>query len=313
MASANTPRVVVVGGATGTGKSELALDLADYFSAAGLSPKIVNADALQLYIGMNIGTAKLPLEQRRGYQHYLLDVLEVTEQATVSAYQRDARKLIDSLLADPAAIVILVGGTGLYINAVTRQLEFPGTDHEIRSRYEALAEVNGTSYLAGLLRKRDPAAAAAIGPDNLRRIVRALEVGEITGKPFATISPNALPLYYNYTGVTLAMPRSELSARLITRARKMWDAGLLQETRALQSAGLRPGTTAGHAIGYSQALQVLAGELTEAEAIEHTALATVRFAKRQDTWFRKMQLVAQVAAGPQALTETLEFLHSTGL
>lgn len=308
MGSDNQPRIIVVGGATGTGKSELALDLADHYASTGKHPHIINADALQLYRGMDIGTAKLPVSLRRGYTHYMLDVLDVTEQASVAAYQRHTRELIDLLLQDDQAVIILVGGTGLYINAVVREMEFPGTDTAVRQYFTDQLTAHGPEYLHRLLAQCDPAAAATIIPENTRRVIRALEVGELTGKPFATVSPHALPIHYPYIGVVLSMPRAERAERLEQRAANMWANGLLDETRVLVKNGLVAGTTAGSAIGYSQALEVLTGSITAAEGVAQTALATTRFAKRQDTWFKKMKLVAAVRAGGSALASSLEFL-----
>lgn len=277
------PLVVIVG-ATGTGKSELSLDVAEGLSAAGVPAEVVNADAMQLYRGMDIGTAKLPEAERRGIPHHLLDVLDPRDEASVADYQLDARAAIDDIAAR-GAVPILVGGSGLYVSSVIQDFRFPGTDAEIRARLEAELLVVGPGLLHARLKERDPAAAAAIGPSNGRRLVRALEVIEITGEEFGSGLPEHSEPWREHVTIGLQAPRDELVPRLDERVRRMWAAGILDEVERLRPAGL--GVTASRAIGYAQALAQLDGELTELEAIEQTAALTRRYARRQVGWFRR--------------------------
>jgi len=255
--------VVAVVGPTATGKSELGLALAER-----LGGEVVNADAMQLYRGMDIGTAKLSLEQRRGIAHHQLDVLEVREEASVAAYQRHARADIAAIGAR-GRIAVLVGGSGLYVRAALDRLDIPPTDRTVRARLVAL----------------DPTAADAIEPRNGRRIVRALEVVELTGRPFSASLP-AREHVRPTVVVGLVADRSLLDARVDERVRRMWRQGLVDEVRTLVTQGLRDGRTASKALGYSQALAHLDGTMTPAEAQEATATATRRYARRQESWFR---------------------------
>jgi tRNA dimethylallyltransferase len=277
------PLIVIVG-ATGTGKSELSLDIADGLAAAGSLAEIVNADAMQLYRGMDVGTAKLPEAERRGIPHHMLDVLDPTDDASVADYQLDARAVIDEIEAR-GRVPILVGGSGLYVSSVIQDFRFPGTDSQIRARLEAELEVLGPGQLHRRLAGRDPAAADAIGPHNGRRLVRALEVIEITGEEFGSGLPeNSEPWRDNVT-IALRADRDELVLRLDERVRRMWSSGMLEEVRELKKGGL--GVTASRAIGYAQALAQLAGEIDEETAIEQTAALTRRYARRQVGWFRR--------------------------
>lgn len=275
--------VIAVVGPTATGKSDLALDLAARLADRFATAEVVNADAMQLYRGMDIGTAKLPPEQRRGVRHHLLDVLDVTEEASVAAYQRDARVAIAGIRGEHR-IPLLVGGSGLYVRAALDRLDIPPTDPEVRARYQRLLEIDGVERLHALLQERDPAAAAAIEPRNGRRIVRALEVIELTGRPFSASMPRK---EYVTPTVQLGLrrDRAELDARIEARVRRMWDEGLLEEVRGLVPRGLREGFTASRAIGYDQALARLDGRMTQEEAIEATATATRRLVRRQESWF----------------------------
>ena len=274
-------RLVVVAGPTGTGKSELAMDLAQR-----LDGEIVNADSMQLYRGMNIGTAKLPVDERRGIPHYLLDVLDVTQTATVASYQRDARIVIEDILAR-GRTPVLVGGSGLYIQAVVDEIDFPATDPAVRARWEDELERRGVDRLFGLLTERDPAAAIAIGPANGRKIVRALEVIDITGRPFTATMPRPGVPRYGAVLLRLDRPTPELDLRLEARVRAMVAAGFLDEVRTLEAQGLREGVTASRALGYAQLLSVLDGELDLEQAIVMTAAITRRFVRRQRSWFRR--------------------------
>jgi len=266
-------------GPTASGKSDLALDLAEL-----LGGEIVNADAMQLYRGMDIGTAKVPVEARRGIAHHQLDVLEVGDEASVAAYQREARLDLAGIRSRTRR-PILVGGSGLYVRAVLDQLEIPPTDPVVRARLRGeLAEV-GIDVMFSRLVVADPVAAQAITGRNDRRIVRALEVIELTGRPFSASLPTR---EYELDTITvgLRVPRPELDARIATRVRQMWDAGLPEEVRSLDAAGLREGSTASKALGYSQALAHLDGLLDAEQAITDTITATRRFARRQESWFR---------------------------
>lgn len=274
-------RLVCVVGPTATGKSDLSLDLAE-----ALDGEVVNADAMQLYRGMDIGTAKLPVAERRGIPHHQLDVLDVTEAASVAAYQRHARETIEDLLAR-GRTPVLVGGSGLYVQAVVDELEFPGTDPEIRGRWERELAAVGAPALHRRLAEVDPAAAANVLPGNGRRIVRALEVVELTGRPFrATLPGQRVP---RYDAVLIGVDRetAELDERVERRVALMLEQGLVEETRALLERGLREGRTASRALGYQQVVAALDGTCSLAEAAADTVRATRRFVRRQRSWFRR--------------------------
>jgi tRNA dimethylallyltransferase len=275
------PPIVAVVGATASGKSELALDLAER-----LGGEVVNTDAMQVYRGMDIGTAKLPPEERRGIPHHLLDLIEVTEPSTVAQFQRWARVVVADCRAR-GVVPVLVGGSALYTRAVLDDLEFPGTDPDIRARWDAELAAHGPQELHRRLAERDQAAAAGIIATNGRRIVRALEVIELTGRPFTATLPE--PAYVDPATVQIGVDidRPTLDARIAERVDRMWAAGLVAEVRELVARGLRDGPTANRALGYRQVLAHLDGTTTEAEAREQTVVATRRFARRQDSWFRK--------------------------
>lgn len=275
------PPIVAVVGPTAAGKTGLSLDLAER-----LGGEVVNTDAMQLYRGMDVGTAKLPPAERRGVPHHLLDLLEVTEPASVAEFQSLARATIAEVRAR-GAVPVLVGGSALYTRAVLDRFEFPGTDATVRARWEdRLAEV-GAPVLHAELARRDPAAAAAILPENGRRVVRALEVGELTGRSFIATLPALSYVDPVTVQVGLAIDRPALDARVARRVEQMYASGLLEEVRHLLDRGLAAGRTASRAIGYPEAVAHLAGELTREEAVEQTVVATRRFARRQETWWRK--------------------------
>lgn len=276
--------LVVIVGATGTGKSELSLGVAEGLFARGVSAEIVNADAMQLYRGMNVGTAKLSVDERRGIPHHLLDVLDPTDEASVADYQTDARAAIEEI-ERRRAVPILVGGSGLYVSSVIHDFRFPGTDPGVRARLEAELAVLGPGQLYARLKQRDPSAAASIGPSNGRRLVRALEVIEITGEEFGSGLPEDKEPWRDTIIMGLQAPRDELVLRLDARAAAMWQHGLLDEVRGLMPRGL--GVTASRAIGYAQAIAQLDGELVEQQAIEQTAALTRKYARRQVGWFRR--------------------------
>ncbi|GAA0924164.1 MULTISPECIES: tRNA (adenosine(37)-N6)-dimethylallyltransferase MiaA [Streptomyces violaceusniger group] len=274
------PRVIAVVGPTAAGKSDLGVALARH-----LDGEVVNADSMQLYRGMDIGTAKLTEDERQGVPHRLLDIWDVTQTASVAEYQRLARAEMDRLLAE-GRTPVLVGGSGLYIRGAIDALEFPGTDPAVRARLEAELEERGSGVLHARLADADPEAARAILPSNGRRVVRALEVIEITGRPFTANLPGHEAVY-DTLQIGVDVERPELDERIALRVDRMWDAGLVEEVRRLEDAGLRSGRTASRALGYQQVLAALAGECGEEEARAETVRATKRFARRQDSWFRR--------------------------
>lgn len=281
--------IVAVVGVTASGKSGLALDLAER-----LDGEIVNTDAMAVYRGMDIGTATVPPSERRGIPHHLLDLLDVTEPLSVADFQRRARAVIEELRGRDTTPV-LVGGSALYTRAVLDRFEFPGTDPAVRARWEAaLAEV-GPSALHARLRDVDPDAAERILPDNGRRIVRALEVVEITGRPFSASLPRLEYAAAGTVQIGIDIDRATLDLRIGSRVAAMFDAGLVQEVERLLDAGLAQGRTAREAIGYRQVAAYLRGETTLDQAQEETVRATRRFARRQDSWFRKDPRIHWVA------------------
>lgn len=276
---------MAVVGATGTGKSAFALSLAQALIASGRPAEIVNADAMQLYRGMDIGTAKLPPDQRGGIPHHLFDLWEVTKEASVADYQTVARATILEILSR-GVVPLMVGGSGLYVSSVLYEFEFPGTDKALRESLEARWEAEGPDALVEELRAKDPLAAAAIDPKNARRVIRALEVITLTGKPFgAGLDAEHRPWYSNTLVMGLGSPREELVQRLDERVTGMWAAGLVDEVRGLIPQGIESGVTASRAIGYQQCLAFIAGSLSEADAIEETQALTRRYARRQVSWF----------------------------
>ncbi|MET9519121.1 tRNA (adenosine(37)-N6)-dimethylallyltransferase MiaA [Streptomyces sp. NPDC002994] len=294
--AAPAPRVIAVVGPTAAGKSDLGVALAQHFGG-----EVVNADSMQLYRGMDIGTAKLTPAERGGIPHHLLDIWDVTEAASVAEYQKLARAEIDRLLAE-GRTPVLVGGSGLYVRGAIDALEFPGTDPAVRARLEDELELRGPGALHARLAAADPDAGRAILPSNGRRIVRALEVIEITGKPFTANLPGPDSIYDTVQiGVDVARP--ELDERIALRVDRMWEAGLVDEVRTLEAQGLREGRTAARALGYQQVLAALAGECTEEEARAETVRATKRFARRQDSWFRRDPRVHWLSGAAQDRAE----------
>jgi tRNA dimethylallyltransferase len=298
------PAVVAVVGPTASGKSPLAVQV-----ALALGAEVVNADAFQLYRGMDVGTAKVSEAERRSVPHHLLDVLDVTQEATVAGYQRAADAALDDI-AGRGLPGVLVGGSGLYVRAVLDGLEIPPTDPAVRARLDAELAAVGAPALHARLAVRDPAAAAAILPTNGRRVVRALEVGELTGAPFRATMP-AGPYARSAVQVGLATPRDLLDARIQARVERMFRDGLVDEVRRLERAGLSRGRPAPRALGYAQVLRLLAGELTEQEAIEQTVTATRRYARRQESWFRRDPRVTWLPHDAQDLVARVVDLAST--
>mgnify|MGYP000320072229 FL=1 len=278
--------LIIICGPTATGKSDLAIEVAKKFDG-----EIINADSMQLYRGMDIGTAKLTFAERESIPHHLLDVLDVSEDASVAQYQTLARAAVDEIMGRGKAAIV-VGGTGLYIKSIIDEMNFPETDPEIRKKLEGEAEALGVAELYARLRVLDPEAAAAIEPANTRRIIRALEVIEATGEPYSANLPSDVSLRYpEALHFGLAMERSHLAPRIERRVRRMWEQGLVAEVEGLISQGLLLGKTAQRAIGYAQVISALAGEITEEQAMEETIVATRQYVRRQETWFKRDQRI----------------------
>ena len=281
------PRLWAIVGATGTGKSDFSLGLAEALAARGTPAEIVNADAMQLYRGMDIGTAKLPEGARRGIRHHLLDVREVTEDAAVAWYQPLARAAIAEIHAR-GADAILVGGSGLYVSGVLFDFRFPPRDEALRAALEEELDEHGVGALFARLRTQDPDTAARIDPHNARRVVRALEVLAQGAATHGAALPDEPPLWHRHTRIVgMRAERAALVERLDRRAARMWDDGFVAEVSMLRERGLDRGVTARRAIGYAQALAQLDGALTQDEAIAQTQALTRRYARRQVSWFRR--------------------------
>jgi tRNA dimethylallyltransferase len=298
-------KVIVICGATATGKSDIALEIAEQIGA-----EIINADSMQLYTGMDIGTAKLSVAQRRGIPHHLLDVLSVKQDSTVAWYQQLAREKISEIHSRNRHAVI-VGGTGLYIKAVLDDLNFPDTNPEVRSRLESEAEEFGSDSLFVRLQDLDPAAALAIDRANTRRIIRALEVIEITGKPFTANLPRAdSSRFPDALQFGLVMEREHLQERIDLRVEKMWEQGFVAEVDALIADGILEGSTAQRALGYSALIAMRAGEMTEVEAKEETKRSTRQYARRQETWFSRDARIQWIAPHQPRLETIMQKINS---
>jgi tRNA dimethylallyltransferase len=298
------PLLIAVVGPTAAGKSDLSVAL-----CKELGGEIVNADAMQVYRGMDVGTAKISPAERQGVPHHLLDILDVTQTATVAEFQQLARAAIDDCL-QRGVVPVLVGGSALYVRAILDDFVFPGTDPVVRERLEAELERDGSGALHRRLAEVDPAAAAQILPSNGRRIVRALEVVEITGAPYVATLPEHRYVYPGAVQLGLDVPRPELDERIDRRVDRMFEQGLIDEVRELLTKGLLEGRTANRALGYSQVIALLAGELSEAEARERTAQATRRFARRQDSWFRKDPRISWLRYDdPRLIEQALQVLR----
>lgn len=298
-------KVIVICGATATGKSDIALDIAERIGA-----EIINADSMQLYRGMDIGTAKLKASERREVPHHLLDVLDVTEDSTVAWYQERARSAIAEIHSR-GHHAIIVGGTGLYIKAILDDLNFPETDSQVRANLEKLGEEFGANYLFERLQELDPAAALAIDRANIRRIVRALEVIEITGKPFTANLPREdSSRFPDALQFGLVMDREHLRDRIDLRVDCMWQEGFVAEVDELIAQGIRRGTTAQRALGYAQILAMRDGTLSEDEAKEETKRASRQYARRQETWFSRDRRIQWVATHQPRLETILEKINS---
>jgi len=298
-------RVIVICGATATGKSDIAIEVAQAIGA-----EIINADSMQLYRGMDIGTAKLPEGERGGIPHHLLDVLDVNQDSTVAWYQEQARSMITDIHARGKDAVI-VGGTGLYIKAILDDLNFPDTDPEVRAKLEAEAEEFGSASLFTRLEELDPAAALAIDRANTRRIIRALEVIEITGQPFTANLPREdSSRYPDALQFGLVMDREHLRERIDLRVDRMWEAGFVAEVDHLIEKGIRDGATAQRALGYAQLIAMRDGTMSEEEAKEDTKRASRQYARRQETWFSRDVRIQWVAQHQPRLETILQKINS---
>lgn len=295
-------QLIAIVGSTGTGKSELALRIAEAIQNEGSAAEIVNADAMQLYRGMDIGTAKLPVLERRGIEHHLIDVLEVTEESTAAEYQKLARSKILEIQSR-GAVPILVGGSMLYVAAVLNNFEFPVRDKELRARLEQELVELGPAAMHQKLAALDATAASRIDPENGRRIVRALEIVALTGEPFAAALPDEIESWQEVLEIGLRMDREVLVSRLEERVRMMWGKGMVEETKALVSRGLRESVTAGYAIGYAQALSQLDGLMDQEQAIESTTKLTRKYARRQMSWFKRDTRIKWLDALDPKVTE----------
>ncbi|MFT4185756.1 MAG: tRNA (adenosine(37)-N6)-dimethylallyltransferase MiaA [Micrococcaceae bacterium] len=275
-----TNKVIAVVGPTGTGKSDLAIEFAKKYDG-----QIINADSMQFYRGMDIGTAKLSLPERQGIPHHLLDILDVTEEASVQEFQTIARNKIVKIQSK-GKVPILVGGSGLYVRAALDKLKFPATEPKVRKKYEQRITAEGNGALHRELAEKDPVSAAKIKLNDARRIVRALEVFELEGRPFSAFMPKR-EYEFETIQIGLELERDELRERLAQRVYKMWDTGLVKEVKKLEKQGLRKGKTASRAIGYAQTLSYLDGKIDKKAAQQDTIIKTRQFAKRQFTWFKR--------------------------
>jgi tRNA dimethylallyltransferase len=297
-------KLIVICGATATGKSDLAVTLAQEIDA-----EIINADSMQLYKGMDIGTAKITVEERKGIPHHLMDLLDVTNDANVAWYQEHARAAIAEIHGR-GKNVIVVGGTGLYIKAILDELNFPDTDPVVRAELELEFATKGIGPLFERLEKLDPAAALAIDKANSRRVIRALEVIKITGKPFTANLPREESSRYPHAQqFGLVMDRDALSERISNRVERMWEQGLVAEAEKLLVAGITQGATAQRALGYAQVIAQIEGKVTEEEAKEETKRATRQYARRQETWFSRDERITWISPTQNALQRILESIN----
>lgn len=297
-------KVVVICGATATGKSGLAVEV-----AAAVDAEIINADSMQLYVGMDIGTAKISLEERNGVPHHLFDLLQVTQDANVAWFQEKARKTITQI-HERGKSAVIVGGTGLYIKAILDELNFPDTDPVVRAELELEFTTKGIAPLFERLERLDPAAALAIDKANSRRVIRALEVIKITGKPFtANLPREASSRYPDAQQFGLVMDRDALSIRISDRVDLMWEQGFVQEVERLLTAGIKSGVTAQRALGYSQVIAFLEGKVSEEEAKEETKRATRQYARRQETWFSRDDRITWISPVQNAFERVLESIN----
>ncbi len=299
----------VIVGPTAVGKSSLAMRLARRYRAAGRETEIVNADSMLVYRGMDIGTAKPSVAERTEVPHHLIDILDITETASVAEFQRLARVAIEDCRRRQV-LPLVVGGSALYVRAIVDEFEFPGTDPALRAALEEDLDRVGSEVLHERLSSLDPASAAAILPGNGRRIVRALEVIALTGRPFAATLPKRHYLLPDVVQIGLDVDRPALDARIAQRVEQMWEAGLVEETLALADRGLRDGLTASRALGYRQVLRFLDGEVSEQQAQQLTIVGTRKFARRQDSWFRKDSRIRWLSPTDPRLVDAAEALSA---
>jgi tRNA dimethylallyltransferase len=298
--------VIVICGATATGKSDLAVALAHKIDG-----EVINADSMQLYKGMDIGTAKITEEERQGIPHHLMNLLEVTEDANVAWYQEKAREKIAEIHSRKKNAII-VGGTGLYIKAILDDLNFPDTDPVVRTELELEYATKGIGPLFERLEKLDPAAALAIDKANSRRVIRALEVIKITGKPFTANLPRKESTKYpEALQFGLVMDRELLGEKISARVERMWQAGFVAEVETLIESGITRGTTAQKALGYSQVIACKEGKISEEEAIEETKRATRQYARRQETWFSRDERIMWISPIQNRIEHILNSLNSS--
>lgn len=284
------PKLIAVVGPTGAGKSALAIEIAKHIIAKGGQAEIINCDSMQFYKGMDVGTAKLTLDERQGITHHLFDFLEITDESTAAEYQQIARPLILELQAK-GVTPILVGGSMLYVAAVLNRFEFPARDEELRAKLEQDLLDLGPHEMHRRLKELDPVAASRIIPENGRRSVRAIEIVTLTGEPFAAALPEVPEDWQPVLEIGINGDREDLRARLEARVHMMWQQGLIEEVKSLEAKGIRDGKTSSVAIGYAQALKQIDGEMTEAEAIADTVRLTQKYARRQMSWFRRDQRI----------------------
>ena len=299
-------KTIVICGATATGKSDLAVSL-----ATEIGGEVINADSMQIYKGMDIGTAKLPLAERGGIEHHMLDVLEVTEDSSVAWYQGLAREAVNTIHGR-GKHAIIVGGTGLYIKSILDDLNFPDTDAVVRQRLTEEAKEFGIVHLFQRLEALDPAAASAIDKQNERRVIRALEVIEITGQPFTANLPREnSSLYPDAIQFGLVMDRAELGARVEARVDRMWESGFVAEVDRLIDKGITKATTARRALGYAQIIAMRNGEISENVAIEETKRATRQYVRRQETWFSRDARINWISPTQPRLETVLKKINSS--
>jgi tRNA dimethylallyltransferase len=310
MTTSVSPDLLCIVGPTGSGKSNLAISVALELQKSGIKAEIVNADAMQFYKGMDIGTAKVSMQERQGIEHHLLDWLEISEENTAARYQVEARKVIAELI-EKNVLPIVVGGSMLYIAALINTFEFPGRNEALRAQLEQDLIDLGPGAMHKRLELLDEVAASRIEPQNGRRIVRALEIVMITGEPFAASLPEQFESFLPVLEIGLNSSREHLVERLAQRVQGMWSAGLVDEVKGLIDLGIRDSKTASQAIGYSQALAQLDGKFTEDEAIAETTLLTQRYARRQMSWFRRDPRINWFDYQSETLlTDVMSLVHS---
>lgn len=297
--------LIIICGATATGKSSLAINV-----ALEIGAEIINADSMQLYRGMDIGTAKVTVDERQGVAHHLLDILDVSQAASVAAYQGLARKMISEIWSRGNPVII-VGGTGLYIKSIIDEMDFPDTDPAIRARLEADAELLGAAAIFARLQEQDPEAATTIDSANTRRVIRALEVIEATGKPYSANLPDDVSARYpEAIHIGLEVSRESLAPRIQARVDHMWESGFVAEVKKLIKQGLLDGATAQKAIGYSQIISLLKGEINDSSARESTVTATRQYVRRQETWFKRDTRINWLSEDQPHLQKVLERINS---